>query len=457
MRRSRHVLAAVAFLALGTALRCAPLRGSSAHREVQETILARSGHDVTWDRLTQPEPAVQERIAVLLENELTVENAVDVALLGSRRLQATFEELEIARADMVQAWLPRNPLLGGEIRFPGEPSRPFELTITQSLLDLIQLRARRGLAEAAFEPAKLRAADEVLRFVSDVRKAYFTVQAAEQVVKMLEEVVEAAGAAAELAIRQHEAGNISELDLENEQALLDQSKLELAQARTVAQDDREQLNRLMGLWGPQTAWRIPPGLRDPPAVEPDLEGLESLAVAQRLDLAAAQREIEAAARAKPLARARAIGEIDVGVHHEREPEGSSTTGPAFDVSLPIVHRGRPARVRAEAVLRQSQQRYAALAVEIRSEVRAARNRLLAARGRAEYYSEVVVPRRERIVAQSLLHYNFMLLGQFELLLARQNEIAARRGYMEALRDYWVGRSELEVAVGGRLADGGNSR
>ena len=45
----------------------------------------------------------------------------------------------------------------------------------------------------------------------------------------------------------------------------------------------------------------------------------------------------------------------------------------------------------------------------------------------------------------------MLMGAYELLLAKQSEIGAYRDDIDAVRDYWIARSDLERAVGGRLA------
>ena len=39
-----------------------------------------------------------------------------------------------------------------------------------------------------------------------------------------------------------------------------------------------------------------------------------------------------------------------------------------------------------------------------------------------------------------------------MLAAKEREQDAERGYVEALRDYWIARAELERAVGGRLPD-----
>jgi outer membrane protein TolC len=67
-----------------------------------------------------------------------------------------------------------------------------------------------------------------------------------------------------------------------------------------------------------------------------------------------------------------------------------------------------------------------------------------------HYREVVVPLRKTVTDQALLHYNGMFISAFQLLAAKQAEVDARRGYLEALRDYWIARAELARALGGSL-------
>jgi len=441
-------LALCATVLSGSLVGCVTLPKDAGLRDVQDAVRQRSGF--TIDKLPHDaEEQVAQRVRDLLREELSESSAVEVALLGNQRLQAILQELGIARAELWQAGLPRNPILGGEIRFPGRPVEPFEISLVQNVLDLIRLPKRRKLASAVFEQTKLRVAGEVFDLVTEVRGTYFTAQAASQMATMRRTVADAARIAADLAIRQHKAGNISDLELENEQALFEQARLDLAFSEEEELLSRERLNRLLGLWGDLTRWKMAPRLADPPANEPDLTGLESLAASQRLDLAVARRGIEIAARALPLSRSSAF-ELEAGVHREKEPEGTTTTGPALEVSVPVFDRGGAGRSRARAVLAQAEQRYAALAVEIRSEVRAARHRMLAARSRAAYYRDVVLPRRSRIVAFSQQEYNFMLIGAFQLLEARRGVLTAQREYIEALRDYWIARSDLERAVGGQL-------
>ncbi|HSN69653.1 MAG TPA: TolC family protein, partial [Thermoanaerobaculia bacterium] len=83
-----------------------------------------------------------------------------------------------------------------------------------------------------------------------------------------------------------------------------------------------------------------------------------------------------------------------------------------------------------------------------SEVRSAHEQLLAARARAEYYRDTILPRRERILGLTQLEYNAMFVGIYELLDAKESQLRAQREYNEALRSYWSGRGSFERALHG---------
>jgi cobalt-zinc-cadmium efflux system outer membrane protein len=104
--------------------------------------------------------------------------------------------------------------------------------------------------------------------------------------------------------------------------------------------------------------------------------------------------------------------------------------------------------RLEARLRAALAREASLGVDVRSEVRLARSRVVAMRAVVNRYATVVVPLRQQVVALSQQQFDAMLIGPNQLLLAKQNEVNAYRELIEALRDYWVARADLERASGG---------
>ena len=424
---------------------CASVPKDSGFADVRRAVAAETRQPVEWQPRQAVQPPDDVAVAALLQQELTVDRAVQIAFANNRDLQATLEELGLARAELIGASTIRNPLFDGEIRFPGQPKDPFEISISKTLVDLLQLGSRKRLGRAQFEAAKVRVSAAIINFATQVRTDYYDALAARRILARQEAVTTAQEAAAELARRQHFAGNISDLDLENEQARYEQVKLDLARAQLDELQARERLVADLGLLQ-RTDLHLPADFPPLPEGEMPSEEVEREVEGRRLDLRIAEREIEAAQRAVGVARTAAFEDLAVGVHLEREPEGKKTTGPAATIPIPIFDRGTAAKARARAMLRQAQQRLGAMRVNARSEARAAHERLVEARSRMSYLREVVIPRRERILSLTQLEYNAMLRGVFQLLDARKSLDSARREEVIATRDYWVARTELQSAM-----------
>src|SRR5437879_584338 len=98
---------------------CAHVDPNPAFQELANTVQRRTGKRVQWNRGSTEDAEAQAAVASLLSRPLTAGSAVQVALLNNHRLQATYEELGIAQADLVEAGLLRNPIFTFERRFPG--------------------------------------------------------------------------------------------------------------------------------------------------------------------------------------------------------------------------------------------------------------------------------------------------------------------------------------------------
>ncbi len=446
--RKRITSAAAAALLVS----CASVPRDAGVSDVQQAVAMRTNQAV--DVSAQ---ASEERVRAMLAGELTADEAVAIAVANNPRLQVALAELGIARADLIEASTITNPVLELEWRVPAEPYHPYELRLAQSLIELIQLPRRRAVGRAAFDAAQMRVSANVLRFAADARSSYFDLIAATQHVAQSRAIAEAAKAGAEVAVKQHHAENITDLDLENEQALYEQAKLDLARAERQLLVAREALMRAMGLRDATLEWRVPERFPELPASERDQQQLEQLAAQQRLDLAIARREVEIAQKSVPIARLAVLGGVDVDVHYEREPSGEHTVGPGVQLPIPIFDTGRAARTRAEAGYLRARHTLAALEAEASSQLRASRATLDEARARVEYYRDVLLPRRHRIVELTKLEHNAMLVGIFQLLQARQSEAEAQRDYIDAQRDYWSARTDLDRALQGIADDPEGSR
>lgn len=434
---------------------CASIQRERGHAEVAALVEERLGRKTRWNQGTPEDVEVERHLDMLLKADVTSDRAVEVALLNNPGLQATYEDLGVSQADMVQAGLLSNPTLDGSIGFPirGGGVYEHEVSLVQDFVNLFTLPLRKRVAREQFMADTLRVAHEALATAAEVRKAYTEVQALQQLVELRRMVLQAAEAAADLSARLRAAGNMTELDLASEQASAEGARLDMAGDELALVDAREHLNRLLGLWGPRTQWAISEKLPPLPDREASLEHLESLAIRQRLDIDAARKRVALLWNALELARStRFFGGVEVGVHEHRDADGPRLFGPTLSLELPLFDQRQALIARLEAQHRQGQRRLMELSVNTRSEVRAARARLLSLRLMIDRYRRVVLPLREKVVEQSQLQYNAMQLGLFPLLTARREQVEAYRGYIVAVRDYWMARAELERLVGGRLRE-----
>ncbi len=432
---------------------CLGTNPQAAFDDLSQQVAAHSGYETRWMADDKQRDESEQRVAGLLRSNLTAQSSVAIALLNNRSLQAAFEEIGISQAELSQASRLKNPEFEGSWRLPLQGAKVVnaEYALAQNFLDLLTLPARKKSAARNLEATKLRIAHHVLALAAEVQTAFYRVEAGQQLTNRLALMIEVSEAGADLAKRQHDAGNISDLELQLQQVAYAQVRLDSVQAHVRLRSEREKLNRLLGLWGKQTAWQTAGKLPQLPEKELTLEHVESLALEHRLDLQAARGEVLNVQSALSLKKnVRWIPGTSVGVDAEHELDHSWVVGPTLSIEIPIFDQGQPEIAKLAAAHRRALRHLEALAVDIRSEVVETRDAFIAARDVAEYHERVLLPQRRSILRETLLQYNAMQKSNHELLLAKEREQHAEQAAIEALRDYWIARAELERAVGGSL-------
>ncbi|MDE2565506.1 MAG: TolC family protein [Burkholderiales bacterium] len=433
---------------------CASFSPDGSFDHVAALTRERTGQPVVWQRSAEQAHAAQARVAELLAQPLSADSAAEIALLNNAGLQARFADLGIAEADYVQAARPSGPAIGLE-RIAGGGVAELTRSLTFNLIDLLRLPALGQLGRQRFEQAQFRAALEAVGVAAEARRAYFAAVAAQDRVNYAVQVQQAAEGTAELARGMAAAGNFSALSQMREQAFYDDATTQLARTRLQATTERERLARVLGLWGPQLAFRLPARLPDLPAQPLVPQDAEATAIAQRLDVQLAQRQALATARALGLTQAtRYVDVFDLGYVDKRSTGSPTLRGAQAGVVLPLFDFGSARVARARAEYLQSVQHTAEVAVNARSQVREAYAAYRTAFDLARHYRDDVVPLRQRIAQENQLRYNGMLISVFELLADAREQVAGVTGYIDALRDFWIADSNLRDALtGGSTAPG----
>ncbi len=428
---------------------CASLPRDRGYVEAGELIEARRGVAPTWAA-----DAVSPAVPEIPSEPVTADQAVRLAFLYNPRIREEYARLGLGRAELEEARRIANPTFGYAKLDARSGGAQITRSLSVSFADLLLLPARKRFAADEIERLQNAVAAKLLELASEVEVAWFESVSASQVAAMRDLVARAAEGSAELAQRFFDAGNINRLQLEQEWAAASQARIAAVRGTAGALRARSELAGLIGL-RIDAAWRTAEQLPAPPSTGFSDEALLPLALEQRLDLAAAQQEV--ALREQVLGTARRwrwLGAIEVGYERESEVDGGVLRGPTLALGLPIFNQGQAAIARTQAELMDARARRDALLLAVHNEGRLGVERLAVARDIVERYRTALVPRREAIVARTQEQVNFMLMGIFELILAKQQEYDAYQEYLEAVRDYWTARAELRRVVGGRLPDDG---
>ena len=433
---------------------CSTTTPQQALQPVQNNVMAATGNQVAWNQGTADDQKASDEVRHVLSRPLDANTAAQIALLNSPDVQATLEEIGISQADLVQAGLLKNPVFFGSWRFPDvAPSiTDAEYSLAEDFLSLILLPLEKKVARANLEATQDRVTHEVLNVIAQVKIEFYTYQGEIQLEDRLKLIADSDQTAANLAKAQHDSGNINDASFFNQQAQLASARLALTDAQKQKISTRERLNRLMGLWGEDVNWTARASLPNLPAHDPSLANLEKRALSQRRDFLALRREVDAMGQMialKTNTRFLPAG-LNVGVDTEQSPDRQHVTGPTVTVELPIFDQGQGAIAKLQAQYRQQQRQMQSLAIRVQSEVREARDTMKINRDQVVYFRSTVVPLNLKSVNQALLQYNAMTVNTYDLFLTKQRELETERGYIEAWRDYWISRSELEEAVGGNL-------
>ena len=443
-------LTGLAVLAL-TVSGCASLSPDGGFGAVEKATVERLGTpaQLTWVRQPEDLGRIHQRVSELLSQPLSMDAAVQVALWNNRGLQAAYAELGITEAEVVQAGRLPNPGFSFGRVTKGDEIE-WERGLHVNLARLLALPLVQRVEAHRLDQVRTTVAMQVLSLAADTRKAWVLAVAAEESVRYSRQVMQAAEASAELARRMAQVGNFNKLQQAREQGFYAEAALNLARAEQQQRATRERLIRLLGLWGAQTAFKLPERLPDLPKQPRDLPDIERTALTQRLDVAAARSGAEATARNLGLTRAtRFINVLELGLVRNSSNEAPTQKGWEIGLELPLFDWGGARVARAEGVYMQALHRAAETAINARSEVREAYGAYRSAWDIARHQREEIVPLKARISEENLLRYNGMLIGVFELLADARSQIASVNGAIDALRDFWIAQADLDMALVGK--------
>ena len=361
-------------------------------------------------------PTVEQRLTA----GVTADSAVEIYLLASPDLQASFERLGLARADYLEAATLSDPVVSWSRRsLRGGPGSRLEWSVLQSISNLFALPVRRRGAERELNRARLTAANEILAGIAGVRSAWLEALAAEKIAGLAAQRSDLARLEAELMERFVRAGNEPDTELQAQRLAYAEQQHATAVAATARLQGRVRLERLMGVSDLQPAWDLRGEFAPLPESDGELTDLAATALRNRLDMQAARQRVEARLASLSSARQqRVLPELAAGYGRERDADGTRLSGPQVELQLPIFSAAQVALARSDAAARLAMREAEAAALDVRGDVRLAREQVTVARAALLLARDTSVPAAEILAELRQREYFYMIIGPFTAMQAK---------------------------------------
>jgi cobalt-zinc-cadmium efflux system outer membrane protein len=400
-------------------LTCAACAPRSTPIDLNAAVTERTGHGL------KPQDGPPLPPAVALEDGLTSDEAVAIALWNSPSFQLTLADLGLARADLVEAGLLRNPVLS--LLFPWGPKQ-LEWTVQFPFDALWQRPHRVAAASLNLESVSQRLVWDALTLVAEVRNAFSDSLIAERRLALAGESAVLTRRVADVTEARLRAGDISDLEARGARS----DAAQMAVLRKASEYDRDlaglTLTGIIGLDpGALPIRMIPSGDLSSCAVD---DNLLNVAMASRPDVRAAELAIESAGARAKWEHSRVITLIGILDGNGQGREGAEA-GPGVGGDLPFFNRNQGGISRAEAELERASRRYAVLRAQLAVDVRTAAIRVRQAQAAFDAWRTDIVPSLEVEQRQAESAYQAGEAPLFTLLEVGRRLIDGRMRQLDA--------------------------
>lgn len=421
---------------------CAPTR----------EVLLEQTSDLVADRLSAGQSMIdaraEEKLQILLHEKITADEAVQIALLKNPQLRTTYEMLGFAHADLLQAGLLDNPRAEFEILWHDDIPAPallgWQFAVDFNLIKALSTPSQVFAASKKSQAAQERLASLVLDTSYYVRVAYLRAITASKRASLQGAERDAAMAAQELVKRMHESGGTNNVEWNAVSADAATSQLMKVDTDLAAAQAKTSLDQWLGIEPLQATYQIPSQIREIPndaelaGVFPTSEEtvLSQQAIDRSLVLSSLRAEIDAASTILGIQNwTRFLPSMHIGAITEDE-HGVQSWGPSVGATLPLFDQGQGQNARLATELRLQIAQHEATALEIRIMMRTALQNLTAAKTRAAYIRNTLLPIRMQSLDEAIKQYNGMYINPQQLLFVKRQQLADEMRYAEALEAYW---------------------
>ena len=389
-----------------------------------------------------PAPAGVAAEPALASNTVELTFLEQLALQNHPRIHAAWEDVRSAEGRTIQAGLYRNPQIGTASPQLAGPESQYNVFMSQDIITGGKLRLSAAAASQEIDQARLAAVRARFEVLTEVRRQFYSLLAAQNRVAVLQEMVVIGRKSQEIGqalLRGGEGARTDTLVLDVE---LSRAEVALQNAETVLATGKRQLAAAIGQ--PDLTIGILYGDLSAELPRLDIEGLQAGVIASNAQVGIAGLEVQQArilydrAVVEPSPTFNVMG----GYQYQVSPDVHSQGIAQVTMSVPLWDRNQGNIRSAQANLARAHADARRVEVTLAGQAAAALARYRSAVQLVERYTTSILPKSRESLQLTQQLYQRQQIDFLRLLQAQRTLNEVNLGYIDAQEARWTAAAEI---------------
>jgi outer membrane protein TolC len=421
-------------------------------KTLQESVAQQTMQKISWRTSSE-----LQKKCLDLENKslqtLTREQAIAYALEFNPSLQAKFQELGIAKADLIESGLFTNPEVATLFRFPHDQEEKvtnIEAEIDFQVADLWQVPLRKKVSADQLEIITQGIIQEILETIEQASIAYDACLYAQEKLHIIQEIMHIAQERYTLLKERFNYGFNDELAIYRQESIVAQWELEYKQQSSHVKQAFWHLLNLLGLSVNVEFPTLANTFNSHHIELPPADELFSYAQKHHPSLLITELQIQRYKHLLSYERSRVIPSLKVGLAHDREYEAFNALGPAINFEFPVFNQNQAGIARAQFLLDQAHHVRDAELGRVQEEIFMIHEDITRALHEISLFTEKLIPATEHALTFATHYSKTMQITSLEFNDTLQAYYDAQQKKLDSLYQLQTSLAKLEQSVGKKL-------
>ena len=391
-----------------------------------------------------------DKAPACLTESLSRQRAIGVALENNMELQAIFEDLGIAKADLVQAGFFTNPHIDSLFKFPGSSTTQkaqVEILGSMNLSDFWQVPIKSSIACSDLEIMSFTILRLIMETTIQVKIAYDTCLYKQELLSITHTILLKVKELRERITYRQTFGYQSDLDRYFADSVVGKWETKVIQQKAELKVAYTHLRRLLGITVSSESLLLTNALTYEQMALPSINTLEQIGQKNRTTLQISQLKIQKAQHELSLQKARVMDNVTFGFTYERDFDRSKGWGPAIGFDLPLFDQKLAQISRAKFFINKTKKAYKAEMQRMQEEIYQAYAIAQALKDEIAVYQETIIPASKKGIDYSNRYFNRMQLNMIVLLETQLSLYEVQENRLNKQYHLALTIAELERSIG----------